>query len=189
MINKVTKAHLENDRYILRSIEEFDLTPRYLEWLNDPEINKFLDFKITYTIDDLYRYFYELDDNKKLLFALIDKKSKTHIGNLTLNPIDRINNKSGLGGIIGDKNFWGGSGAFVAGMELLLGYAFNELGYHKVHSGVVIENIPCIIASKKVGFVQEGLLKEHFRSCDGKYLDVLLFGKINPGKDSYEQKN
>lgn len=177
----VTPVRLEGKKFILRTIERADLTPRYLAWMNDPEVTRYLESgQDGYTMAQLEEYFDSLDDWTHLLFAIVHKESGLHVGNLSLNQISKTHNRASLGGIIGERGFWGSSGAFVEGMRLLLEHAFKERKFNRIHSGVVIENVPCIVAAIKVGFVQEGVLKSHWRSRDGQYLDIMLYGQVNP---------
>ena len=174
-----TPVFLENNNYIVRTIERADLNERYLSWLNDPEITRYLEVPENYTMKMLHEYFESLDDNTHLHFAIVDRKSKQHIGNLTLNPISVVNNNTGLGGIIGEKEYWGTT-AFVESMKLLMEYAFKIRKFHKIFSGVIDKNVPCIIASRKVGFEVEGIQRQQTQLRNGQYYDVYIFGRINP---------
>jgi RimJ/RimL family protein N-acetyltransferase len=178
-MGNITPVFLENSNYIVRTIERADLNERYLGWLNDPEISRYLEMSNNYTIKLLHKYYESLDDNSHLLFAIIDRKSKRHIGNLTLNPISITNNNTGLGGMIGEKKYWGTT-VFVESMELLIEYAFKIRKFQKIFSGVVDKNVSAIIASRKVGFEIEGIQRQQRKLRDGRYSDVYIFGKINP---------
>ena len=178
-MEKITPVFLENNNYIVRTIERADLNERYLGWLNDPEVIKYMNMPENYSMKMLHEYYESLDDNSHLLFAIIDRKSKQHIGNLTLKPISIANNNTGLGGIIGEKKYWGTT-AFVESMVLLMDYAFKIRKFHKIFSGVFVKNVPCIIASRKVGFEIEGIRRQQVKLRNGQYSDVYVFGKINP---------
>lgn len=180
MQRNVTPVLLEGKEFIVRTLERSDLTPRYLGWLTDPEINRFLDSsRDRYTMEQLEGDFNALDDATHLLFAIVHKASGQHIGNLSFSPISLAHRRTGMGGIIGERAFWG-TRANVEGMSLLMEYGFRVRQFSKIHCGVVLENIPSIIGAKKVGYVQEGLLKSHWRNRDGTYSDLILFGKLNP---------
>ena len=101
--------------------------------------------------------------------------------------IDERNKRAGLGGLIGEKKYWG-STAFTEGMELLIEYAFNERKFLKIESGVYENNAPCIIASKKVGFKLEGIRKCN-AIINGKPCDTYLFGIINKKNEKYSSSN
>lgn len=62
---------------------------------------------------------------------------------------------------------------------LALAYAFKTVGLHKICSQVLAPNVRSINFHKKLGFEQEGLLRQNY--FDGKtYHDVVCFGLIAP---------
>ena len=181
MTSNIDQVHLEGENFIVRSLRRSDVTERYLGWMNDQEITQHLESgRNGYTMEELISYFENQSESTYQVFAIIDKNNDKHIGNLTFNPISLKHNNTGLGGIIGDKKYWGKSGAFVESMRLLIDYGFKVRKFHKIHSGVSLLNVPCIIASKKVKFLEEGFRKDHMRYPDGNYTDVMIFGQINP---------
>ena len=175
---------LEGKNFYLRVLCRKDLNKKYLSWLNDKEITQYLENpKKKYTKKDLLNYYNEINYSKKIIFAILDKKNHKHIGNVGLNPIDEKNKKTGLGGLIGEKKYWG-SLAFTESMELLIDYAFEVRKFIKIESGVYENNAPCIIASKKVGFKLEGIRKKN-AIINGKACDTYLFGITNKKNEKY----
>jgi UDP-4-amino-4,6-dideoxy-N-acetyl-beta-L-altrosamine N-acetyltransferase len=59
-----------------------------------------------------------------------------------------------------------------------LNYAFSTLGLHKVCGQALAFNEPSIRFHLKLGFQQEGVLREHHRNCDS-YYDLLCFGLLD----------
>lgn len=181
MNSEKDEVYLEGDNFVVRSLRRSDLTSEYLSWMNDTEITKHLESgRDGYTMKDLVNYFENQSESSYQVYAIVDKKSSKHIGNLTFSPINQKYNRTGLGGIIGDKKYWGSSGAFVEAMQLLIDFGFKVRKFHKIHSGVSLLNVPCIIASKKVKFQEEGYLVDHMKYPDGSYVDTMVFGQINP---------
>tara|TARA_B100001057_G_scaffold493905_1_gene589356 strand:+ start:654 stop:1202 length:549 start_codon:yes stop_codon:yes gene_type:complete len=175
---KLNNLRLVGKEFYLRPIQPKDIGQNYLSWMNDKKITQYLyKPKKKYTLKDLKSYCSDVDFNKKMIFAVISIKNNEHIGNMTLNPIDVDNKKTGLGGIIGNKNYWG-TKAFIESMSLLIDYAFNNRGFIKIESGVYENNVPCIIASKKVGFKLEGIKKKDI-IINNKSIDTYLFGMTN----------
>ena len=60
---------------------------------------------------------------------------------------------------------------------------FNELNLHKVHSFVLLYNEAVIVSDKKIGFKEEGTMKEHIYQ-GGSYHDALIIGLTK--KDFFE---
>jgi UDP-4-amino-4,6-dideoxy-N-acetyl-beta-L-altrosamine N-acetyltransferase len=59
-----------------------------------------------------------------------------------------------------------------------LDFAFNELQIHKVAGHVLDFNDASILTHLRLGFRQEGVLREH-RLIDGKHLDLIVFGLLS----------
>ena len=189
-IEKLKKLKLESDKFYLRLLKSSDLNERYLSWLHDKEVVQYLknpNKLLNYKMRDLKEYYKSINFNKKLIFAIVDKKKELHVGNMTLNPIDTENHKTGLGGMIGEKKYWG-STAFIDGMRLLIDYAFNERKFIKIESGVFEPNVACIIASKKVGFKIEGVKKKDI-IINNQTCDSYLFGLINKKNEKYHLRS
>ena len=185
---KVKDLRLDGNNFYLRNLRFNDINKNYLSWLNDKKITQYLyNPKKKYLRKDLIKYFKEIDFNRKMIFAIIDKKNNKHVGNMGLSPIDVENQKTGLGGIIGDKKYWGSS-AFVEGLKLLIDYAFEVRKFIKVESGVTENNVPCIIASEKDGLKFEGIRKKTL-IIDNISYDTYLFGITNKKNENYHVRH
>jgi ribosomal-protein-alanine N-acetyltransferase len=57
-------------------------------------------------------------------------------------------------------------------------HAFSVLGMKKVYARVDPDNTASISVLESCGFQQEGLLRQDFRTGDGRVLDVCTFGKL-----------
>jgi len=167
---------LAGKQLILRPFEPADLSEEYLRWLNDPEVTRYLGVgREPATLESVRRYvegFRGSDNN--LLFAIIDKQTDRHIGNVTLNHIHRVNGTADTGLMIGDKAFWGKGYAFEAWV-LLMEHAFSTMGLRKIIAGAVAGNESSLSVLRRLGFREEGLLREEF-FLDGKYLDTVRLG-------------
>ena len=75
---------LESDLIYLREIDITDCNENYLSWMNDYEINKYLESRFsTHSIDSLKDFVNAMNESENnILFAIIDKSSNTHIGNI-----------------------------------------------------------------------------------------------------------
>jgi RimJ/RimL family protein N-acetyltransferase len=109
-----------------------------------------------------------------VIFAIVEKESGHHIGNITINSISWIDGTGELGTFVGDKEFWGRSYGTEA-KSLVLDYAFQRLGLRKITSGHVMGNEASIKANLGLGFREEGLMKKQF-FIDGQYLDIVRLG-------------
>jgi len=69
--------------------------------------------------------------------------------------------------------FWG-TGVFQQGAELMLEFAFNTVGVHRLEARAAVLNGRGNGALLKMGAVQEGILRKSFQR-DGRFLDQVLY--------------
>jgi RimJ/RimL family protein N-acetyltransferase len=72
--------------------------------------------------------------------------------------------------------FWG-TGIFTEGAELVLEFVFETLGVHRLEARAAMKNGRGNGALRKLGAVQEGLLRKSFLR-NGEYLDQALYAVI-----------
>ena len=153
-------------------LSEKNADEEYCRWLNDPEVNKYLETRKA-TIDELKKYIKEKNKSKNcLLLGIFDNKSNKHIGNIKLDPIDFKRGVSTLGILIGDKNYWG-RGIGTESTKLLVDYAFNELNLKKIDLGVISKNKAAISIYKNVGFKVKKIQKKKIKH-DSKFYDRVV---------------
>lgn len=169
---------LVGDLIYLRVLEESDVNDVYLSWLNDHEVSRYLVVGIfPSTADDVRRWVTSFEDRTKAVaFAIVDKTTNQHIGNVTLYDINWVDRTAEWGTMIGRKEYWG-KGYGTEARRLMIGYAFQRLGLRKITAGNVADNVASIESNKKLGFKQEGLLREQVWA-DGKFHDVVRLGLL-----------
>jgi RimJ/RimL family protein N-acetyltransferase len=69
--------------------------------------------------------------------------------------------------------FWG-TGVFRTGAELMMHLAFDVIGVHRLEARACLHNARGNAALKKIGAVQEGVLRRSFQ-CRGEYFDQALW--------------
>jgi [ribosomal protein S5]-alanine N-acetyltransferase len=72
--------------------------------------------------------------------------------------------------------FWG-SGIFTEGAELVLDFAFDTIGVHRLEARAAIRNGRGNRALQKLGAVQEGVLRKSFLK-NGEFLDQALYAMV-----------
>jgi [ribosomal protein S5]-alanine N-acetyltransferase len=73
--------------------------------------------------------------------------------------------------------FWG-TGVFQASAELLLEFAFNTIGVHRLEARAAVLNGRGNGALRKIGAMQEGILRKSFLR-NGEYLDQALWSILD----------
>jgi ribosomal-protein-alanine N-acetyltransferase len=169
---------LTGPRVYLRAVVDADLDGDYLGWLNDAEVTRFLETgRYPVTRETLERYVARFRGSADdVLFAIVERGSEAHIGNVTLNHINWIRRSADTGILIGRKDLWGKGYGFEA-WSLAIAYAFTRLGLRRITAGAVDLNGGSIAALKKLGFIHEGTLRQH-ALVDGEYRDSLMFGLL-----------
>jgi len=170
----------------LRPLQREDLNTRYLSWLSDPEVTRYLEAgTFPLTMRDLEKFYDEVTGSRnQVILAVADKKSGQHIGNVKLGPIHWVHRSATLGILIGDKKFWG-KGAGLEATRLMVEYGFDRLNLRRIDLGVFADHDAAVRCYEKVGFKLEGRMRESlFR--EGKYVDrlwmALLRSEFKPSK-------
>jgi len=73
-----------------------------------------------------------------------------------------------------------GSGLFMESAQLALEFAFVELGVHRLEARAVVRNGRGNAALRKLGAIQEGVLRESFYR-NGEYMDQILWTILSDG--------
>jgi len=147
-----------------------DATRKYLKWINDPSITKYMGVTKKYNLKNLKNYI--LQEKKKSYFwVLKERNSKQNIGTIKLSNFS--NKTCYIGCLIGEKKFWN-MGYATESKYYVLDYAFNKLKMNKVISGVFVENKANHKVNKKIGFIKEGLFKEYIYK-NKRYYDVIFY--------------
>src|SRR3989338_6921680 len=170
---------LESKRIYLRLMEDKDINKKYLSWINDSAVNRFLESRFKkWTLCDLKKYADDIRNSRdSLFFAIILKSRDKHIGNIKIGSINHIHKFADIGILIGDKSCWGNAYAREA-IELVVNYAFNSLKLHKLTAGAYATNIGSIKAFQKAGFKIEGVRPKHYRES-ARYVDCVLMSRTN----------
>jgi len=171
-------AFMSGSLVYLRPLERADLNERYLGWLNDPEVTRYLETgTFPSTIHDLEDFYANVTGSKQqVIFAIVDATSDQHIGNIKLGPIHWIHRSATLGILIGDKKCWG-KGIGLEATRLAVEYGFGRLNLRRIDLGVFADHESALRCYERVGFKIEGCMREAlFRS--GEYKDRIWMGLL-----------
>jgi [ribosomal protein S5]-alanine N-acetyltransferase len=169
--------NIETDRLILKNLNVEDISIDYVNWLNDPNINKYLNSAgSVQTMESCTSYVESFQNiEEKSLLGIWLKKESLHIGNLTLS-LDIRRNLGVTGVSLGRRECMGKG----LGMEALVGlrnYCFEQIKLHRLEAYVSEKNIDSTKLFLRSGFKVEGLLRES-ELMDGKYHDAYLLSVL-----------
>ena len=156
------------------------VTDSYVSWLNTPEINRYLESRfVTHTVESTRAFVASvLASPNNLFLGIKSHQLGRHVGNIKLGPIDPHHETGDIGILIGDKAAWG-KGIATSAIEAISEIARNRLKLRKLTAGCYEPNQGCAKAFLKAGFALEAVRPKQYW-CEGKFVDVLLFGLINP---------
>jgi [ribosomal protein S5]-alanine N-acetyltransferase len=165
---------LETARLRLRSLSATDCNERYLAWMNDPEVQRFLEARTgEHSLGSLRDYVAAANAAPgMLLLGIIDRADEAHVGNIKLGPIERTHHRASIGLLLGDRERWR-RGYATEAIAALAQYAVGTLGIEKLTAGIYDGNVASLRAFERAGFVREARLARHAR-LDGHRIDVLL---------------
>lgn len=149
-----------------------------ITWLRDPAVNRFMlsGHEPIERADELCWYQQMLASETELVLQIHRREDGRHVGNIGLHHIDTKHRGAELGIMIGETAEWG-RGYGRESMIALLGYAFGELGLHRVVLRCHPGNDRGVAAYRAVGFTEVG----HERQAvfiEGEWQDHLVFDML-----------
>ncbi len=161
-------------RIRLRADERSDL-PKFIEWLNDPEVMAHLSMNLPLSQANEEQWFENTlkipREEQPLAIEIKDGDGWRLIGNCGFFDINRTVRSAEVGLFIGDKSCWNkGYGTEV--MRLLLRHGFGTLNLNRIYLRVDEDNHSGTRAYEKAGFVLEGKERQSGYH-QGQYHDIL----------------
>lgn len=117
-----------------------------------------------------------IDTGKAVQFIICERVSGRPVGSVYLRDIDRTHNKAEYGIFIGEEDALGKSYGTQAAL-MMIKYAFEEEGLHKLMLRVLAENDRAVRSYEKAGFVREAYLRDEV-FLDGRYRDVIYMAVL-----------
>lgn len=166
---------LEGKRVYLRPMEKEDLDFFYTHALWDKEGRKLTGTQKVFSRQGVHNWFEtnSTDDTRIDLIICLQETGQP-IGDVAMLDIDHHNRKSVVRISIFDQSFWG-NGFGPESLSLLVEFGFNLLNLNRIGLDVFAFNERAINAYKKLGFKQEGRIREDL-FYDGEYHDSILMG-------------
>lgn len=130
-----------------------------------------------YTSEDIVNWInFHNNNSEEVLLVVEDKTAGKLIGHIGLYKIDRIAKKAEYGILLADDDSRG-KGYGTKATLLMVTYAFNTLGMHKVTAEVLSENAASVAMFKKCGFSIDGCLRDDVFK-NNRYYNVLAMSII-----------
>ncbi len=179
MRNRTIKDHdsFAGPNISLRLVTLRDCKEHYLAWLRDPRINQYLETRwnrqTIQTIRDFVKQVRASPDS--YLFAIVERSSGDHIGNIKLGPINPHHKHADVSYFIGEPSRWN-KGYATEAIAIAVRIGFDQLGLHRIQAGVNESNVGSTRALEKVGFRKEGSFRKQLVGPSGQWEDHLWYG-------------
>ena len=153
--------------------------PALLAMLTTEEVTRFISPPPT-TIEGFERFIQwaarEREGGRYVCFAVVPDGYDTAVGLFQVRQLDPTFGTAEWGFAIGSA-FWG-SGLFTKGADLVIEFAFDVLGVHRLEARAAVENARGNGALRKIGAMQEGILRKSFLR-GGKHHDQALWAIVS----------
>ena len=162
----------------LRLVTLEDVNERYLGWMQDETVNKFMETRHRkHEIVDIKNFVRQVSENKtEFLFAICDNKTGSHIGNIKLGPVKPYHSIADVSLFIGEE-CCRGRGYATEAIKLVSSIATNRLGLTKLAASAYEINKGSIKSFQNAGFEIEGHRIKHYL-LDGVPSNLVELGLV-----------
>ena len=169
---------LTSDTITLRELRASD-APSLLAMLSTEEVARFISPPPT-TVEGFERFIAwtqrERAAGNYVCFGIVPHGMEHAIGLFQVRQLEPGFGTAEWGFCMGSE-FWG-TGIFVEGARQVVSFAFETLGVHRLEARAAVRNGRGNGALRKVGAVQEGVLRKSFLR-NGEYLDQVLWAILD----------
>ncbi len=169
---------LAGEQVTLRELQLAD-AQSLLVMLTTEEVARFISPPPT-TVEGFERFIRwthrERGAGRYICFAVVPKGWDTAVGLFQVRELEPGFGTAEWGFAIGSQ-FWG-TGIYLDGAQLVVDFAFGVIGVHRLEARAAVQNGRGNGALRKIGAVQEGVLRRSFLRR-GEYLDQILWSILD----------
>jgi RimJ/RimL family protein N-acetyltransferase len=171
MLDTIAAANI---KVILSRFDESFISDRYISWLNNKDLMRYSrQSRTLHTKESCLAYLKSFESSPNHFFAVIDRDSGIHIGNITI-YVDTITSVADIGIMIGERNL-PGKGYGKEAWGLAMSYLFDKQSMAKVTAGTMACNMAMIKVAQHWHMQQEAQLRQQDLYM-GQPVDILRFG-------------
>ena len=161
----------------LRTLFDTYVSNDYVKWLNDPEINKYLEIrhKVPITKSDIVDFISNCKKIQRHHWGIF--VNNNHVGNISCSDKSPIYKWIDISIVVGNKTCWG-NGVGRMALSGAINYLINNIGFHRIQAGVYANNTASIKLFQRLGFLEEGIIRESV-IFENDFIDVIKFGLID----------
>lgn len=169
---------LTSERLVLRPLHEDDADDIFATYA-DPEVMRYWTgapwTERTRALEYIAAGERDIADGTAMRLGLEHKLTGRCIGQVTLFHFDMQNRRCDLGYAL-NRAHWG-QGYIGEALQVLLDFGFGALGLNRMEADIDPRNTPSLRTAERLGFVQEGLLRERWL-VNGEVCDTALYGLL-----------
>lgn len=156
-------------------------TDDIIRWRNTDSVRRNFIYQEPFTREGHEKWIETMvDTGKAVQFIICVKENDRPVGSVYLRDIDRTHNQAEYGVFIGEEDAQG-KGYGTQAALMMINYAFEEEGLHKLKLRVLAKNKRAMRSYEKAGFVKEAYLKDEV-FLEGNYRDVIYMAVIHDRK-------
>lgn len=157
--------------------DEYHLTHRYVEWLNDPLVVRYSEQRHRrHTLESCQAYFESFQESPNEFLAIeAEDATLGHIGNIAV-TVDVANRVGDVSIMVGERRAWGqglGGQAWCAVLDELL----TNGRFRKITAGTMAANAPMLRLLERSGMIIEGRRSRQFL-LENAEVDLILAGRF-----------
>ena len=166
-------------RIRLRAPERSDI-PRFVTWVNDPEVAAGVLLYLPMSLADETSWFESMLERPPAEHPMVIETREGEgwlpIGSCSFHNLNWRVRSGEVGIMIGEKTFWN-QGYGTEAMDLLVCHGFDTLNLNRIYLRVFANNPRAIRSYEKVGFIHEGVERQGMYKA-GQYIDVMLMSVL-----------
>lgn len=170
---------LQTERLILRPWREDDAEEAFANWMNDPEVTRYLtwtphgDAAFTRTLLKSWEEKSKAPDCYH--WAIVLRRGNILIGDINLMHVEDYQERAEIGYCMGKP--WWGKGIMTEALSEVLRFCFEEVGFYRLSGCHATENIGSSRVMEKCGLNYEGTRRKFQRlRSNGERLDMVERG-------------
>ncbi len=173
------------DRLLLRLINP-DIYNQVMGTYNDEVIKKYFGFTNTIELEQekaRYRQGITMSGRSFLYFHLLEKSTSAVMGWCGYHTWMLQHRRAEIGYVLNEDRYKG-QGYMKEALPFIVRYGFETMRLHRIEALVSPENKPSLRLLKKLGFQQEGHLRDHYMK-NNKLEDSLIFSLLESDPKLY----
>jgi ribosomal-protein-alanine N-acetyltransferase len=176
-------SEIQTKRLLLRKMEITDASVLYEYW-SDKDVTRYMNilgFESIKQAEDMIGLLNSLADSEKAFrWSIVCKGSKQILGTCGFNNWDKENQRAEIGYELG-KQHWG-QGFMTEALAGLISHGFGIMALNRIQALVEPENTVSRKVLMKLGFQEEGLLRQ-YEQVKGNFIDLMMYSilKNNSG--------